>query len=387
MDHNAQGRRPHYHRGRRGSERRGGDRRASQQSPEPAGRPAGEHLDVEQIMRDIRARIAQRHGIELTTAQVQELAARRLEAILDPRTISPALTEQLRKAASHPIDVPLPAVESGYTFESSTLFETHRGFLRFMRRLLNPILKLFFNPNPLIHALSTQARLNKDAAARETERERRQVEWNALHYEILNRLVTEISRVSIEMQALSTRVESLAGRVDFNDRRVRVMESAATQARPQHARGSEAPVPSGGPTVTAEPLTSATAGPDTAVGDGATRRKRRRRRGRRSSGGAQDASFVPESIPQTAAAADADRFEAEDTDDDDGDVTVEPEALAEVAPPVIETAAPAPPPVIETSPPAPPDASAAEPVQPAPPPDEPVPASPVDHPDPGPPDR
>ena len=32
-------------------------------------------VDVEQIMRDIRSRISQRHGIELTTQQIEELAA------------------------------------------------------------------------------------------------------------------------------------------------------------------------------------------------------------------------------------------------------------------------------------------------------------------------
>ena len=165
--------------------------------------------------------------------------ARRLEAILDPRTMSPTLTEQLRKAASNTTDVPMPAIDSGYEFDESTLFDTHRGILRFIRRLLNPILKLFFNPTPLIQTLHTQARLNKQAATREAERERRQTEWNALHYEILSRLVTEVSRVSIEMQALSGRVESLAARVDFNDRRVRAMESAPAQARPApaHQRG------------------------------------------------------------------------------------------------------------------------------------------------------
>ena len=91
-EHNAQGRRPHYNRGRRGPDRRGSDRRSTQQAQEQQGRPqGGDHVDVEQIMRDIRARIAQRHGIELSSQQVQELAARRLEAILDPRTMNPAL--------------------------------------------------------------------------------------------------------------------------------------------------------------------------------------------------------------------------------------------------------------------------------------------------------
>ena len=60
-------------------------------------------------MRDIRARISRRHGIDLTTQQIQELASRRLEAILEPRHVKPALMEQMRRAAGEPIEVPPPA--------------------------------------------------------------------------------------------------------------------------------------------------------------------------------------------------------------------------------------------------------------------------------------
>src|SRR5688500_17062205 len=155
MDQNTQGRRPHYHRGRRGPDRRGGERRAGQGQGQEAPARSGEQVDVEQIMRDIRARVAQRHGIELSTEQIQELAARRLEAILDPRTVNPSLMQQLRKSAGAAPETPAAPPVPAYTFEDSTLYESHRGVLRFMRRLFNPILKLFFNPNPLVHALHT----------------------------------------------------------------------------------------------------------------------------------------------------------------------------------------------------------------------------------------
>ena len=62
--------------------------------------------------------------------------------------------------------------------------------------------------------MHTQAQINQAALAREAERDRRQAEWNALHYEILQRLVTEISRTSLDAQGLSMRVESLAAKVD-----------------------------------------------------------------------------------------------------------------------------------------------------------------------------
>jgi hypothetical protein len=98
--------------------------------------------------------------------------------------------------------------------------------------LLNPLLKLFFNPNPMIEALSAQARLNKAAVHREAERDRRQAEWNSLHYEILQRLVLEISRTSLESQQLSMRVEALSAKVEFAERRARSLEGALHQTRP-----------------------------------------------------------------------------------------------------------------------------------------------------------
>jgi hypothetical protein len=361
MEQNAPGRR-HFHRGRRGPDRRGPDRRAPQATPDAGARPPAEHVNVEQIMRDIRARIAQRHGIELSNQQIQELAARRLEAILDPRNVNPTLMDQLRRGAAAAPNLAPATPEPGYSFEATTIYESHRGILRFIRRLLNPILKLFFNPNPLIHTLHTQARLNMEASAREAERERLQAEWNALHYEILQRLVTEVSRVSVEMQALGLRVESLSSKVDFNDRRVRSVESAA----PQTGRSQPQPRP-----VEPAPVTAAAgespSPPAAPSGDGApsegTRRRRRRRRGRRGGGiGAPAESGTP-----AAAAADAtDEFAADAGDAEDGE-----EGVAEPPAPVSVTEPAAPPPT--------------PPETPTPPRDEPAPDA--DRPDPGPPDR
>lgn len=440
MDHNPQGRRPHYHRGRRGPDRRGPDRRAPQAQDQP-GRASGEQVDVEQIMRDIRARIAQRHGIELSNQQIQELAARRLEAVLDPRNVNPRLMEQLRRGAAAPPELPARTVDAGYSFEDTTLFESHRGVLRFIRRLLNPILKLFFNPNPLIHALHTQARLNKEAAAREAERERLQAEWNALHYEVLQRLVTEVSRVSIDMQSLALRVESLSARVDFNDKRVRSIENVpqgrsqprAAEPRPVEARSGKQPA-----TAAAAPAAD-TGAAETSAAEGAsgaegTRRRRRRRRGRRGASAGMEAGAA-------AGAVAGEELAGTDAPDDEGDEEPGAEGVAETTPPqeidttaiaafgttappdrevteteVFQTAAPvepaaAPagepePSMLPSTPALPPDAfPAAQEItpasaggdaaasrqrplpQPTPPPDEPVPEAPVDQPDPGPPER
>src|SRR3712207_6608615 len=96
-DQNSQpARRPAAHRARRGYDRRGTERRTPQQ-PESGSR---EQVDVEKIMRDIRARISQRHGVDLTAQQIQELAARRLESILDPRNLKASLLQELRQSAA-----------------------------------------------------------------------------------------------------------------------------------------------------------------------------------------------------------------------------------------------------------------------------------------------
>src|SRR5512138_1045683 len=281
MDHN-QGRRGHFHRGRRGPDRRGPERRQGP-PPDQGNRPERtDRLDVEQIMRDIRTRIAQRSGIELSNQQIQELAARRLEAILDPRGLKPELLDQLRRSAgerSVPVDVVAPGSAQSYPFDEAALYDSPNALLRFIRKLLQPLLRMMLNPTPIAHALAVQSRLNAEIAAREVERDRRQAEWNALHYEILQRLALEVSRGSIDAQNLLLRVESLAAKVDFNERRVRSMEGAQVRVRPQEPVQPAQPVPS-------VPSEGAAISPQvgaTQPGEG-PRRRRRRRRGRRGPG-------------------------------------------------------------------------------------------------------
>jgi hypothetical protein len=355
--HPHSGRRQHFHRGRRGHDRRGDKRPAPAQQNQEPGQP--EQADVDQIVKDIKARISQRHGIDLSTQQIQELAARRLEAILDPRTVKPGLLDQLRRAAGAPADIAPPEPADAFTFEDHTIYDTHNGFLRFVRKLLAPILKLFFNPNPIAAALNAQVKVNRDAARREAERERTQAEWNALHYTVLQRLVTEVSRVSLEMQSLALRVESLSTRADYAERRVRSIEAPPAAPAPP-TRTFDAPATSASP-AGAGPRPSGDSA--SAPGDGQAsegRRRRRRRRGRRSNVPGSDTAVVGAAM--TAAGADA--VDADEDTFDDGpegegaeteDVPGEPAAVMaapepasepsgatwnEPAPPVHSTTAP-----------------------------------------------
>jgi hypothetical protein len=194
-------------------------------------------VDVEQIMRQIRARIREKRGADYTEAELRELATVKLEKFLDPSGVRSDLVEQFRRQRVASPELPQ------YVFEDTTLYETHRGALRFMRKLLHPLLKLFINPNPLIHAMHVQAQVNDEIHKRFRQRE----EMDPLYYELVHNLVMEVTRMGIEVHNMKMRVESLASRLDFDERRGRSLESVveyrppSPKRRPQVSAESAAP--------------------------------------------------------------------------------------------------------------------------------------------------
>ena len=178
-------------------------------------------VNVEQIMEQIRARIREKRGVDYTEQQIRELAAVKLETFLDPRGVRSDLLDQFRtaQAAYEPPELP------NFAFEDATLFESHRAPIRWIRKLLMPFLKLLFNPNPLIQALHIQSRLNTMNAEREARRESARRAMDQLYYELVHNLVVETTRTGIEVKNLKMRVESIASRLEFNERRARALES------------------------------------------------------------------------------------------------------------------------------------------------------------------
>jgi len=282
-------------------------------------------VNVEQIMEQIRARIREKRGVDYTEQQIRELAAVKLEKFLDPRSVRSDLLEYFRKT-------PPPPERSNYEFGEDTLFDTHRGVVRWFRRLLRPILKLFFNPNPLIQALHIQSRLNTINAERESARHG----IDQLYYELIHNLVLETTRAGIEMKNLKMRVESLSSRVEFNERRARALESVVAyksddERQPRPAPPS-APIPI--EARAAQPIPSspsAAAMPPAGEGPGQRSRRRRRRRGRRGRGPAAavmssehvaqpDTPEAPEPLPTedlgTFTGAQSHRSEAAETPED-----------------------------------------------------------------------
>ena len=269
-----------------------------------------ESIDVEQIMEQIRARIREKRGVDYTEQQIRELAAVKLEKLLDPRGVRSDLLERFRRVQADN-EPPSPP---NYAFEEATLYETHRGSIRWIRQLLQPILKLFFNPNPLIQALNIQSRLNTLYAQRESTRRG----LDELYFEVIHNLVVETTRLGIEVKNLKMRVESLASRLDFNERRSRALESAVVY-KPSSDSQTEPIAPSAArPSPTAAGPPQAVLSVDAGVGNtgpvrtgvgggppegpGQRSRRRRRRRGRRGGPlgptGAGDAAA--RSLPQSA---------------------------------------------------------------------------------------
>ncbi len=206
-----------------------------------------DNVDVEQIMRQIRARIREKRGVDYTEEEIKELARVKLEKFLDPTGVRSDLLAQYRK-----VNAAGPA--RNYTFENTTLFESSRGWLRAVRRMLQPILKLFFNPNPLIDALHIQSSLNDTTSKRMD-----------LQYELIHNLVLETTRLGIQVKNLKMQVESMSSRLDFDERRARALEGVV-QYRPGAVPPLQPPLSTGRDEASQE-----------------RRTRRRRRRGRRPS--------------------------------------------------------------------------------------------------------
>ena len=113
-------------------------------------------VDVEAIMRQIRARIREKRGVDYTEAEVQALASAKLEQFLDPKGVRSDLVDQFKRRRT------VSAAPPKYSFEDSSIYDTHRGLLRTIRRLLNPVLKLFMNPQPIGEAFHIQAKVNEE---------------------------------------------------------------------------------------------------------------------------------------------------------------------------------------------------------------------------------
>jgi hypothetical protein len=236
-------------------------------------------VNVEQIMEQIRSRIREQRSVEYTEQQIQDLAVAQLEKYLDPKKVRSNLLEEFRRLRASSF----AGEPRGDAVDDTAVFQDDRAWVRALRSLLRPLTRLFINTK----ALATILMQSEAEKARRTR--------DQLLFELIHNLTVETTRLAIEIKNLKMRNESLAGRVEFNERRARALESAMMY---QPARGESAPerIPSGSQMTGTAPATTApsfegsqermpqfNATPG-APGEGSGRRRRRRRRGRRGGG-------------------------------------------------------------------------------------------------------
>ena len=173
-------------------------------------------VDVEQVMREIRATIEEkkRAGL-LSDEEVREVASHPLRPVLQPHDLKSGLLPELLENPSR----------WNFAFDADTLYRSSRGgsgrALEAVRRFLRPIQKLFWNPTPMISALS------------------RQKDVNTAYAHLLHNLVLEVTRLNLEVVDLKSRTLQLQGRLELQARREKTLESMAL--------GSRAPAGEDGP--------------------------------------------------------------------------------------------------------------------------------------------
>jgi hypothetical protein len=241
-----------------------------------------DQIDVEHIMRQIRARIRDKRGADYTEAEIRELASVKLDKFLDPRAVRSDLLQHYRRERQ-----PAPLITADeahpplYDFNHETVYVSARGLagrvLTIIRKLLKPVTKLFFHVDSIWDVLTKQSRMNAQHTALFQRIHQRFVtrdELDALHFEMFNNLVVELTRLGIEVKNLRMQVESFGTRLDFNERRARALEGVV-QYRP------------GAPVARPQQPPSEDGDEDDALETSETRsaRRRRRRRGRRRGSG------------------------------------------------------------------------------------------------------
>ncbi len=233
----------------------------------------GSDIDVEAIMANIRKKIEEKRKGLYTEEEVKEIAEMRLDAILDSNEFNSDFVAAFRARDA----------QWNYTFTPETIYQSSAGskggLIRKLRSLLNPVLKLFFNPNPMISALTRQSDLNR------------------YYVLLLNNMTTEVTRLNLELTNLKARLRTLGVRVDFQTKREKTFEQMASAKRESRSsREPREPREAREPRESREPRASRDSGSresrDSGSNDGrrrgrggAGRRPYRRRRGGRPNSG------------------------------------------------------------------------------------------------------
>ena len=280
-----------------------------------------EGIDVERIMEQVRARIRANRDDDASDAQVREQADAKAAELLNPGGARSAVAAR----PPHASGAPAPPLAETYEFDEETIYRSSRGaigrVLYGIRKLLGPLLKFLFNVRPVVHALTVQSKINAQQAAFDdrvarlfdmsSSRLAAREEIDKLNHRVMNGLVAEMTRLSVEMKNHRMLVESVATRLDFFERQARAKESGAESGTAQQA--ADQPTATEGRTDGAEPA------------------RRRRRRGRRRSGRAATATEAAADTASGETAAGGDDAVTDSTPPAEApatDSTTPPEAAA-----------------------------------------------------------
>jgi hypothetical protein len=184
-------------------------------SEEPGG------IDLAALMRDVKKKIEEKTGVVYTEEEIREIAEYPLRPVVDSHEFKSTLLEEFR---NHP-------ERWNFRFGPDSLYRSSRGgmgvLLERLRAVLRPVQKLFWNPNPMIAALSRQSDLN------------------AAYVYLLHNLSEELTRLNLEVQDLRSRHLQLQGRLEFLVRREKGLEEMVVY-REDGKGGGPSPSPAGG---------------------------------------------------------------------------------------------------------------------------------------------
>jgi hypothetical protein len=166
-----------------------------------------EGVDVQRLLAEVERRVEERRGTLYTEEELRFIAERPLEGVVQPHDVRADLREEFRSRDA----------SWNYSFDARTLFRSSHGLagraIEAVRRLLAPVQKLFWNPNPMIAALSRQSDLNRFSV------------------DLLHNLVLELTRLSLEVRELKSRNQELAARVEALARREKTLEGMVAYRR------------------------------------------------------------------------------------------------------------------------------------------------------------
>jgi len=174
----------------------------------------GSDIDVESVMATIRSRIEEKREGLYTEEEVREIAEMKLDSVLDASQFNSDFVAAFRARDE----------QWNFTFGPETIYQSSRGlagrFIRLARSVLNPVLKLFFNPNPIISSLSRQADLNR------------------YYVSLLHNMAVELTKMNLELTNLKARLRATGAKVEFQTRREKVLEDLTT-SREEAGSGAE----------------------------------------------------------------------------------------------------------------------------------------------------